>query len=628
MSPEIIAENRRRNIARDALEVYDPLRGQGCSGSRVEVGPEQWTDGVELVPRAMLADPAYPSARDKTSWAKLRCHHDFEYWAARCCRIKDRDTQAVVPFILNRPQRRVVKLLESDRRAGRPMRMVILKARQWGGSTVVEMYMAWMQLVLRNNCNAIVCGAEMRGAQVVLNLYSDMLAFYPQELWEGEKAPKLKTQRGILTLEGRDNRIYVAASTNPDAVRGANAALVHLTEAAYWKATRSRDPWDAVRAIYCSVPMAPLKLVVMESTADGVGSFFHEEWLRAESGRSGKRAVFVPWHEIHANSLRFASEEEMEALWVNMDAYERDLWDNAGLTLEQIHWYNRRRREMRDHTKMKSEFPSTALEAFACTSSNVFNAQKVALLREGCREPVAFGDVASASGAVTGPEALCGVCFANDPRGDLHVWQFAEEGARYVVAVDVGGLSEKADWSVIAVIRSGSKPEVVAQWRGHIDHDLLAWKGAMIATLYGNATLVFESNTLESERPSGDEAPFRQGALILHELYEHYPNLYRRQAPGSTTCARIPGFHTNRQTKQMIITELIAAVRDGRYVERCSDACDELDYYERRENGAYAARAGRHDDILMTRAIGLHVARSLDLPDDPSLDAYMEQYRE
>lgn len=606
---EIWEENRLRNIERDRLEHFDPISGEGCSGNRTQVGPEPWTEGRELVPSEMLDDPKYLSARTPQAWQRLRCRYDFEYWAAKCCRIKDKNSRKIVPFILNRPQRRVVKLLEADRRAGRPMRMVILKARQWGGSTVVEMYMAWIQTVLETNCHSIVCGSEKTGTQVVVNLYSDMLTHYPEELWEGEKPPRLRTSRGILQLEGRDNRVYIAASTNPNAIRGVDASLVHLTEAAYWKASRLKDPWDAVRAIYCSVAMAPMTMIVIESTADGVGSFFHDEWLRAENGLSGKHGVFVPWHEISSYTLPFPSKREAEELWGKLDPYELALWDETGLTLEQIHWYWRRRREMKEHSKMKSEFPTTPIEAFTSVSSTVFSPEKTALLRQGCRQPVAWGGFSSISGKIHGPECLKGVEFRHDPRGLTHIWSFPEKEARYVVAVDIGGLGVKADWSVITVMRNATIPEVVAQWRGHIDHDLLAWQGAMTATYYNNAILVFESNTLESESSGSTEGVYRQGALILHELYRHYRNLYRRKAPAGGKTARIPGFHTNRQTKQMIITQLIAAVRDGGYIERSSEAVDELDCYERLPNGNYAARAGRHDDLLMTRAIALHVCR-------------------
>lgn len=70
------------------------------------------------------------------------------------------------------------------------------------------------------------------------------------------------------------------------------------------------------------------------------------------------------------------------------------------------------------------------------------------------------------------------------------------------------------------------------------------------------------------------------------------------------------GFHTNRATKTMVITRLIGLVRDGGYIERDLDACDELDMYECDAAGRYGAKPGYHDDILMTRAIALHVALS------------------
>lgn len=599
---EILQENERRRRRLEELERFDPIEGLGCSGSRVEVPACPMTGKRRVfIPREMTEDPKYASVRTAKDFKRMRLRYDFEFWAATCCNIKHKDTGRVGPFILNRPQRRVVKMLEEDRRAGRPMRMIVLKARQWGGSTVVEMYMAWLQLVKATHTHAIVCGSEKTGAQVVLNLYSDMLAHYPEELWEGEKKPNIRTHNGIFQLAERDNRIYVAASTNPNAIRGVDAALVHLTEVAYWKSTPSKDPWDAVRAIYCSVAVAPMTMIVLESTADGVGSFFHEEWLRSERGESDFRPVFVAWHEIDRYRLGFSEKAEMRKLWEGMDAYERMLWDEEHLTLEQIHWYHRRRRELKEHSKMKSEFPSTALEAFCCTSTAVFSAEKVALMRENCCEPQVFGDVASPTGEVKGIRALVDVQFKADPRGDLHVWELPIPRQEYMASIDIGGLHEKADWSVILVMTVEARPRVVAQMRVHMDHDLLIWKAAQIGRLYHDCKLVFESNTLESGRGHNAEAAYPQGALLLNELRKGgYDHLYTRHT-GSDNY--LPGFHTNRSTKQMIITRMVGMVRDGEYTERSHAACDEMNYYERMPSGSYAAREGKHDDLVMARAI-------------------------
>ena len=93
------------------------------------------------------------------------------------------------------------------------------------------------------------------------------------------------------------------------------------------------------------------------------------------------------------------------------------------------------------------------------------------------------------------------------------------------------------------------------------------------------------------------------------------PNLYRRRALDSATHAlenRV-GFHTNRQTKALVIGHLISLVRDSAYIERDTEACNELAVYERDPSGRYTARHGCHDDILMTRAIGLWVASQMPL---------------
>lgn len=67
------------------------------------------------------------------------------------------------------------------------------------------------------------------------------------------------------------------------------------------------------------------------------------------------------------------------------------------------------------------------------------------------------------------------------------------------------------------------------------------------------------------------------------------------------------GFHTNTATKPMIISFLVRMIREAMYVERDEQCLDEYLCYERRQNGSYGAILGSHDDILMTRAIGLHI---------------------
>ena len=157
----------------------------------------------------------------------------------------------------------------------------------------------------------------------------------------------------------------------------------------------------------------------------------------------------------------------------------------------------------------------------------------------------------------------------------------------------------------------GGPAEVVAQWRGHIDHDLLAWKSAQIAAYYQNALLVIESNTLETEHDDSEHS-----AYILDTLSRYYNNLYARQSPPDSIGQKPPsrwGFHMNRATKALVIDAQKNALREGSYIEHDTQACYEHDVYERKPNGSYGAMEGHHDDILITRCIGNYIC-SRELP--------------
>lgn len=598
----VLSENRRRNEA--LCQPYDQLRGVGCAGERVREEPKVYNEGESWVPAAMVRDAEYGGVRNQAGYVRLRCRYDFEYWAVKCVKIKDKLTGRDIPFALNRPQRRVVALLESDRAAGRPLRLIMLKARQWGGSTLVQMYMAWIQCCLCVNHHSLICAHVKDTAASIRGMYSKLLASYPEEYWEGDARPEFKSFERALNIReiaGRGCRVTLGSSENQEAVRGSDYAMAHLSEVAFWGDSARRRPDDFVRAVCGAVAMAPLTLIAMESTANGVGNYFHREWLRCESGRGDKRAVFVPWHEIDIYRLEVT---DAAALWREMDEYERRLWD-SGLTLEQIQWYHLKRREYASHSAMQAEYPGDATEAFTNTGCNVFAAEHVGRLRQQCRAPLATGDIVGAERLGRG--ALREARFVADALGGVELWQRPRADRRYVVAVDIGGRSAGSDYSVIAVLDSTPSrlPEVVAQWRGHIDHDLLAWKAATVGMYYNKALLVYESNTLEHENTDGDPTTY-----ILEQVAIDYPRLYYRSSVVDGQRVTRPGFHTNRATKSMIITGLIAALRDGGYVERSAAACDEFATYESRPDGSFAARTGCHDDMLMTRAIALYAARA------------------
>ena len=607
-------DDRRRRLLK---VIYDPVKGIGSYGKRKKTDTGDTRDGVCMLPVSLLEDPDYKKARSRRAYVKVRCRHDFEYWAVTCVRIKDKVSGRDIAFSLNAPQRKLLGVMERMRQSGKPVRVILLKARQWGGSTLVQIYMAWWQTVLHTNCHSLICSQVKDTSATIRGMYSKLLANYPEEYWEDaeeddeppkrtkkakRKAPRFKTWEDALNVReitGRNCHVTIGSIENQEAIRGGDYAMAHLSEVAFWRDTTRRNPDDFIRAIG-GMHNGPGTLFVMEINANCTGSFFHREWQRAVAGESDKEAVFVAWHEIEIYRINVP---DRRALWDSLDEYERNLWEQ-GLSLDQIGWYHHKRREYASHSQMKAEFPTTAMEAFVHSGSGVFGQELVERLREFCDEPIATGELSGRG--VTGQSALQGLKFHPDSRGGLRIWEMPEDnahrraGQRYIVGVDIGGVSSDADWSVITVMDCGLSddciPRVAACWRGHIDHDLLGWKCAQIARWYDDALLVVESNTLESERTDGDPSTY-----ILNRIGEHYRNLYHRSGPDGKP--GLPGFHMNRATKTWAITELVGRVREGTYIERDTLACNELLTYERLPNGSMAARQGCHDDLLMTRAL-------------------------
>ena len=180
---------------------------------------------------------------------------------------------------------------------------------------------------------------------------------------------------------------------------------------------------------------------------------------------------------------------------------------------------------------------------------------------------------------------------------------------RYLVTVDLGkGHTASADNSVICVIdrywqiEADGVPEVAAEWAGHLDIDLLAWKAAQIATYYDNALLVIESNTIETHTIDY----FR---TVLVEIKDYYRNLYKRSANNTTdNSGKIEryGWSTNSSSKPQICAMLKTCLREGLYYERCREAVDEMKVFEEKADGTFGAVEGCHDDRVITRAIAMY----------------------
>ena len=660
----ILKENDKRNA--DVYQKFDPISGIGSIGERVEVRIDGFPLETQYIPAEMLSIPLVKllikcgsiikflteeleveySEEDRLKvieqFVRLRCRYDFAFWAALYVYIKNKGGGDDVLFRLTRPQRKFVERLEKLRKANKPIRIVLLKARQWGGSTTSQLYMAWLQLVHKVGLNSLIIAHQGAGSDEIKDMFDRMIKAYPitmlYKLGEtyNENESKLVGvghSGSIHRVPQRNCKIKIGTAERPDSCRGGDYNLVHLSEVGLWKTTDGKKPEDIVRSACSGILLKPYTMIVYESTANGTGNFFQREYDAAKRGTSQFEAMFVSWFDIEQYSLAFDNNDAKAdfAIWLwknrnNSSAssaraesgkYLWWLWEQ-GATLEAINWYVQERAKYNEHAPMASEYPSDDVEAFVHSGERVFDKYKVDEFRASCKPPKYIGDVYADGDS--GKDALKNLRFAEDTQGLLWIWDLPEIDDkeivtnRYLTIVDIGGRSKKADWSVILVIDrlfmlDGDRPEVVAQWYGHIDMDILAWKAAQIAAFYDNSLLVIESNTLETHdkerQVDGDLSHF-----ILNQIKDVYPNLYARKQTEDEIREGLPrkyGFHTNVATKPMIISTLIKVVREHLYTERDERCLDEYVVYEKKQNGSFGAIIGKHDDLLMTRAIGLHI---------------------
>lgn len=666
---KILQENERRRAI--VFVPFNPITGEGSIGQRVAFTVSDYPIPTQYLPVEMMDEPFVKSlskagsvdafirdalllpvtdeARDKVveEFIRIRQKHDYPFWAAMFAYIKRKGGGTDVLFRLNRPQRKLIKRLEKMRKAGKPIRLILLKARQWGGSTAIQIYMAWLQLVHEVGLNSLIIAHQGTGSDEIKDMFDRMIKSYPVEMLHelgdayAPNEPKMVgvgKSGNIFRVPQRNCKIKIGTAERPNSCRGGDYNLVHLSEVALWKETDGKRPEDIVRSACSGILLRPYTMIVYESTPNGVGNFFHKEYLAAKKGLSQFEAMFVAWFEIEQYELPFENKAEKYEFAKKLFAYRRNeeiksdreepgtylwrLWEK-GATLEAIHWYVSERSKYTNHGDMASEYPSDDIEAFTYSGRKVFSSEDVEQFRPACRAPRWIGEIYGS--ADEGEKAIEGLRFKKEADGRLFMWHDVERSDteevtdRYLVVVDVcKGHTKNADFADILVIDrlfmiDGEPPVVAAEWHGHIDMDKLAWKATQVAAYYNNALLVIESNTLETNNTKG-EAEYI--LTLIHEVYGR--QLYARKQSAEDIRQGLPkkyGYHTNPLTKKVVIYNLKVVIRERLYIEREEACLDEYQTYVETENNVYEAMEGYHDDRLMTRAIGMQVCyHEMELP--------------
>lgn len=568
---------------------------------------------------------------------------------------KSDEDSSLIPFKLNCAQLMLLAVMERQRLKGMPIRIILAKCRQWGGSTLTEAYMAWVQLMLMNSWYSVIVAQVSSTAKKIQMMYEKAISQYSPWLLRlpdkerlrfsqyGRSATDFRITYGSASnpQNARDAVISVGTYENPDSLPGTDIAMAHFSELGLWKTTDGKTPEDVFKSVAGGIANLPLTMIVSESTPRGSGNFFAEEYSRAKNGDSAYEAVFIspaynPYDVVEVKNKRGF------ARWIIENKKRRDnpedifghkgkrcrvsgeyiyrMW-TLGSTLENIMWYLLKHLELSRHSDMASEAPIDDIEAFSNTDALAFDMYDIDEMEKlFVKNPIKVGDIYSDYSM--GKDVLNDYKFEERPNGTMLLWEEPDPTPmtdQYIVIVDIGGKWKKADWSVIRVINRtplsvGGMERTALMWHGHVPHDHLAWKAVQVAKWFNNALLVFESNTLETKDKERDVEEGEQLEYILEQIDRCYKNLFMRRSKGPEDVNQRGGswkfgFHTNRQTKPMIVSYIEDAIRNKNYEECDIGTVNEWRCYER-VNGVYAAMPGKKDDRLMTGGIGLLISRS------------------
>lgn len=675
---QLLVENARRRT--EIFGRYNPITGEGCYNyaNRVRVCipdffiPEMYVPQIcttTLLYKNLMAygsierfitdfwhkpyDPDSPDTRKLVSLVsfeicKVRFREDPEFAMFITDKIEDKTTGDMINFKLNYPQRRLLATFEDMRTIGMAIRVIILKARQWGGSTLTQLYIKWMQDFRHDGWNAIILSQVKGTSKKIKAMYRKALESQPG--WTiGHPGARLQfspyenSPDDFIVTDGmkalRRSTLTVASFDTFDSVRGNNFHCAHYSEVAYWKKTPEHDPEGVISSISAGIRNQPDNIEVFESTGRGASGFFYDRCQLSMNpdNNDAYRFIFIPFYIIE-HDMEKVDDERAFARWllrykdsnVCPKGYRETgkffwrIWEK-GACFDAINWYRNYRNKFKTHAFAATEAPLDEEEAFRNSGNLVFNPYSIDDMRKKyLKRPMYIADIVLKGKKGEQMIRDSKVTIREDGAGEMKIWSLPNPQAvrvknRYLVSVDIGGKSDGADYTVMTVIdRIGmlptakeGKPAIAARWRGHCRHDILAWKAAALAHYYDDALLVIESNTADREKGSNTEGDHFY--TILDEIADYYDNLYQRES-SSEDLSDKPlakyGFQTNKITKGQVIDNLEAFVDDALWEEPDAEMYHELRIYERKSDGRLGniEGSGNHDDVLMSTAIGLWVS--------------------
>ena len=490
-------------------------------------------------------------------------------------------------MLLGPAQERLAEIVSRCRDRGKPIRIVVPKARQvWVSVGVAAHYFQGTPFV--SGQHTLVLANDETTA---LNLFSHYQRFQDnyQPFAGAIKLPAIA--RNTLTEIEWANESWIHCHTTRTLTIGRSFTLrrVHFSEAAYYA-----DLKLTMAAVMAAVPDDADTMVVVESTANGVGNEFHRLCLSAAAGDSDWELFFFAWWE-HPEYVRPL--QDPGRFQASLSGEEREMMRQYGLRLEQLHW---RRwcisdKLNGDATLFKQEYPGNFEEAFLSSGRPCFSHAHIAKM------PLIHG-------AVQG--GLEVQVYAGSPRiaflprehGELTLFRKPDPGKTYIIGSDSAegidandGQGESNPDFAVSIVRERETGDQAATLRARLEPAEHGRYAALLGRYYNNACQIPEANNTGIAMIDGLLAAGYPAGLIYHRVMQADQDPPER--------AHRLGWKTTTVTRPQLISWYDAAIREMSIYIRDPIVAQEARTFVIKPNGRPEHQKGCHDDCVFADAL-------------------------
>ena len=454
-----------------------------------------------------------------------KCAQDPAYFMKKYCMIQH-PIRGKIPFELYDFQEKSVKEFKDNRFN------IILKSRQLGISTLTAGYSLWMMTFFQDK-NILVIATKQEVAKNLVTKVRVMHANLPS--WLKQRC----VEDNKLNLRYMNGSQIKAVSSGPEAARSEALSLLILDEAAF--IDKIDDIWTASQQTLTTGGSC-----IALSTPNGVGNWFHKNWIEAEEARGMFNPIRLHW-SVHPDRDQEWRDEQDTLLGPSSAAQECDC-------------------------------------DFLTSGTGVIDPIILEKMRKDlCTEPVEKRGVDA----------------------NMWVWEQPNYNKDYIVCADVGR-GDSADYSAFHVIELETLTQV-AEYKGRINTKDFGNMLVSVATEYNDALLIVENNNIgwaTIQQIIDRDYPnlfYTSKDLQYVDVQHQVTNKHYREEK-----KMVAGFSTTSKTRPLIISKLEEFFREESVVVRSNRLIDELLTFVYINNRAQAM-TGYNDDLVMSFAIGLWV---------------------